>query len=359
MDDKIRILEINSSSDSGGGPAVMLDIIQSLKDRFDFIIVAPPGPYMDKYRALGIITYPVPVRSLNPLLIRRIKQIINHEHIGLVHTHGKGAGIWGRLAAASSAIPAIHTFHGLHYRNMNFLAKKFYFLLEKYLSKRTTRLINTSESENEEGLRLGLYPKNKSTIIHNGIAVHAAKGLPRDPHKIISIGNISQQKNQQELVEIAKILPADMHIDIIGRSKDDALLRQIKLAIQAAGVSERVRLLGEKTAEEISYELQTSFAYLTAALWEGLPLTLLEAGSSGLPVVASNTVGHTDIVRDGETGFIFELGHPAQAVEKISRLRDSSLYQKISANLQNEINMHYSLGQMIAGYQSIYEQYAN
>jgi glycosyltransferase involved in cell wall biosynthesis len=359
MNDRIKILEINSSSDSGGGPAVMFDIIQNLKGRFEFIVAAPLGPYMDKYRALGVNVYPLPIRSLNPLLIGQIKRIIKRERIGLVHTHGKGAGIWGRLAARSAATPAVHTFHGLHYQNMNFLAQKFYLLLEKYLSRCSARLINTSESEKTEGLGLGVYPENKSTIVHNGVAAHTATGLLRDPHKIISIGNISQQKNQQALIEIAKILPADMHIDIIGRSKDSALLRQIKLAIQAAGVSERVRLLGEKTPEEISYELQTSFVYLTASLWEGLPLTLLEAGSSGLPIVASNTVGHIDIIRDGETGFLFELNKPEQTAEKISRLRDPDLYQKISANLQNEINTHYSLGQMIAGYRSIYEQYAS
>ena len=359
MSDRLKIMEINSSSDSGGGSAVMFDIVNNLKNDFEFVVVAPQGPYIDKYQHINIRTHILSIRSLNPILIFTIKNIIKNEGINLVHTHGKGAGIWGRLAAYLAGVPVLHTFHGIHYKTLNPLVKNFYLLLEKFLSKLTDLTINVSGSEKNEGLSLSLYSEKKSKIILNGIEIPKNRINQRSINKIINIGNIGQPKNQIALVRIVQHLPSDIHIYIVGRTKDQNEVNQIKNEIKVLGLKNRVHLLGEKTHEEVINELNTTYIYLSTSLWEGLPLTLLEAGSLGIPIVASRVVGHTDVIEDGQTGFLFDLNKPQEAVHKIKLLlNDSELYGRISKNIQHKIIKDFSLDKMVNEHRELYNHYA-
>ena len=59
---------------------------------------------------------------------------------------------------------------------------------------------------------------------------------------------------------------------------------------------------------------------INPSLNEGMPNTVLEAMACGLPVIASNIPGNVDVVKDGVTGYLFDLGNPEQLRERIARL---------------------------------------
>ena len=72
--------------------------------------------------------------------------------------------------------------------------------------------------------------------------------------------------------------------------------------------------------------LYVSDIYLSTSLYEGMPLSILEAMSIGLPIVASNVVGNIDTVKDGKTGYLYDLNNIEMAIKCINKLaNDESL----------------------------------
>ena len=350
-----KIIQINSSSDFGGGPQVMWEIVNGLKNLFSFVIIAPKGPFLEKYHQAGIKVYTLPIRSYNPFLIFEIRRILKKEKPDLIHTHGKGAGIWGRLATRHSKISVIHTPHGLHYRKYHKFLRFFYFILERWLSKQTVKIVNVSKSEKNEALELKLYPSEKSIVIPNGINVEFFLKFKSSfsQNALINIGRLNSQKNQKELIEIMRYLPEDITLEIIGEGQER---EKIEGLIKKYNLENRIELIGALPREEALNHLRKSKIYISTSLWEGLPLTLLEAGIIGIPIVATKVTGNIDIIEDGKTGFFYDSGNPKQAAEKIKKLLgNEKLYQQISENTKEKIRREFSLDQMLKEYQNLYQ----
>ena len=101
------------------------------------MVVGAPrdGIFFERFQALGlrVVEFPPSRLSLRHLLlaIRLIRQF----DIAIVHTHGKGPGLYGRLAAWWTGTPAVHTFHGIHYANYSRIGRWLYLALERRLSR--------------------------------------------------------------------------------------------------------------------------------------------------------------------------------------------------------------------------------
>src|SRR5205814_1603995 len=89
----------------------------------------------------------------------------------LVHSHGKGAGLYGRLAARITGVPAIHTFHGIHFERYAAPARAAYLALERRLSAWTAIVVNVSRTQEREGLALRLFTERQSRVVQNGVDV--------------------------------------------------------------------------------------------------------------------------------------------------------------------------------------------
>src|SRR3990172_6970986 len=96
-------------------------------------------------------------------------RVVQKEEVDLINSHGKGAGLYARKIGFILGIPAVQTFHGLHYSRRNSLARFLYLYLERFLTLFTSRIINVSKTQEKEGLRLRVFPKKKSRVVLNGI----------------------------------------------------------------------------------------------------------------------------------------------------------------------------------------------
>ena len=97
--------------------------------------------------------------------------------------------------------------------------------------------------------------------------------------------------------------------------------------------------------------------YLSSSLSEGLPYSLLEAMSFGVPIVATNVEGHIDLIEDNITGLLYEVGDIDSAVAKIQKLLDDdNLYHEISMNQRYELSNEYSIDKMTKNIVSIYNK---
>ena len=174
---------------------------------------------------------------------------------------------------------------------------------EKIFSKFEDIRIFVSKSESEFAKSLGLYKDNKFSIINNGIENYDSidKNMSEnDPIlfkkiDIISICRFVEQKNIVEIIKIAKFLK-DLRFLIIG---DGPLFTEI-LYLKKLYRLPNVILPGSK--DEIFNYLSNSNIFLSTSIYEGLPISILEAMSVGLPIVASRVEGNVDTIIHGKNG---------------------------------------------------------
>ncbi len=153
------------------------------------------------------------------------------------------------------------------------------------------------------------------------LSLFAQKPLPQraagEPLRFISVGRMSAEKGVLETLqafEQAAERHPDIELDYVG---DGPLADELRRAIAASPVGDRVRMRGLLRPDEVAEVLSTGHVYLQHSRmvggWvEGFGVTLTEAGAAGLPLIASRLGGIVDQVRPGENGFLFEPGDVAE-----------------------------------------------
>jgi sugar transferase (PEP-CTERM/EpsH1 system associated) len=161
-------------------------------------------------------------------------------------------------------------------------------------------------------------PDAKNQLIHNGVDTDhfipkklnredvAQRHFPADSFVIGTVGRIQDVKNQAGLIDafirLRDLFPTEksrLYLAIIG---DGPLYNMLKLKIQAAGITDSVWLPGSRT--DIADILRHFSVFVLPSLAEGTPVTILEAMSTGLPVVATRVGGIPEVVKDGMTGML-------------------------------------------------------
>jgi glycosyltransferase involved in cell wall biosynthesis len=97
--------------------------------------------------------------------------------------------------------------------------------------------------------------------------------------------------------------------------------------------------------------------YALASLWEGMPISLLEAMGCGKPVVATDVIGNNEIVVDRDTGFLVPKGDAGMLAEKIINLIDNlELRNMMGEKGKEKVKREFSAGDMISKTEAVYER---
>ena len=313
----LRVLELIVSTDLGGGPAQVHELVTRLPpEGFVFTVAGPPGGAYDGIfaesgaRFVGIATNRL---GRQPFL--DVLRLIRRGSINLVHSHGKGAGVYGRLAARVARVPAVHTFHGIHYADYPVGIGRAYLMLERRLARLTKAIVHVSDSQAREAATLGLAPPSSSHVIINGtdagrIAASSrprgearrALGLDSEALVLGTVARFDPVKALDALLRafaLAAAAEPTAHLVIIGDGSERSRLHALAGSL---GIEDRVRFPG--VIAEASRLLSAVDLYVSASRKEGLPLAILEAMASGLPVAATRAPGHVDVVEEGVTGLL-------------------------------------------------------
>ena len=311
----IRVLELLTTTAPGGGPRQVYDLARRLsRSEFEVTVAGPDdGPFLDRFRTLGLTVAEVPAGRLGARVLSATARLIRRLGIDVVHTHGKGAGLHGRLAARWTGVAAVHTFHGIHYERYRRPLQPLYLALERRLARWTHTVVHVSATEAAEAQRLGLAGPGRSATVINGIDLdeqdrrvatsplsRTGLGLGPDLAVLGSVARFDPVKRLDALVEALETLNRPgVALLLVGDGPEAAGLRR---RVAAAGLGARVVFAGWLDDAARVYPLLD--LYVAASLKEGLPLAVLEAMGAGLAVVATDVTGHQDVVVDGETGLL-------------------------------------------------------
>jgi glycosyltransferase involved in cell wall biosynthesis len=313
----LRILELVVSTDLGGGPAQVKELIGRLpRAEFSMTVAGPVGgAYGRAFTESGARFVGIAVDQLGPRPFLDVLRLIRQEKMDIVHSHGKGAGLYGRLAARRAGIAAVHTFHGIHYADYPVGGGRAYVMLERGLARITRAIVHVSESQALEAATLGLAPPGRSHVIVNGIDTeHIASAamtraaarqiLQLEPDALVlgTVARFDPVKGLDALLRAFAVAAADRpaaRLLIVGDGPEGPRLRALAATL---GIEARVRLPG--FLADASRFLPALDLYVSASRKEGLPLALLEAMACGLAVAATRVPGHVDVVEQGVTGLL-------------------------------------------------------
>jgi glycosyltransferase involved in cell wall biosynthesis len=174
--------------------------------------------------------------------------------------------------------------------------------------------------------------------------VRARLGFGADEHVMIMVGTFKRQKGHTHLIEAAASVVdrfPDLHIVLVG---DGELAEEIKGRLRAFGLDRRVHLLG--TRRDVPELLAASDSFVLPSLWEGLPVALVEAMASDLPVIATAVSGTSQVMIDGETGWLVPPGDgQALAAAMVDLLSDPGKARTMAANARQRAGAFSARGQ--------------
>lgn len=299
------------------------------------LVVKCPGLLTDEFTKLSKNVYFIPslVRQISFLsdlksfflflrLFRKIRPYI-------VHTHSSKTGILGRFSAKISGVKVvIHTVHGFSFPSAGTkFERAVYFIFEYFASKCMDALIVMNNADliiARDRLKI---PPNKIHYIPNGVLVDKYNINPgavkfrglKNEVTIGMVGRLWSQKNPICLLMAVNSLIKSTHCNIkliyIG---DGELGQEIIQKAKEFSIEENVFLAG--WTNDVPKFLSTLDVFVLPSRWEGMPLSIIEAMVAGIPVIASNIPGNSDLIEDGINGLLFESENYKDLAKKIDFL---------------------------------------
>ena len=154
-------------------------------------------------------------------------------------------------------------------------------------------------------------------------------GLDQNKKYLIFVGELNANKNQSILIEMMEQLSKTRKDIVLLLVGNGVLLNTYRQLIKDKGLEESVLLLGYR--KDIPDLMRVSDIALSSSKREGLPVNLLEAMATGLPLIVSNCRGNRDLVEDGKNGYIAENSAVDEFIVAITRILDDTvLYKQLS-----------------------------
>ncbi|MBE5925445.1 MAG: glycosyltransferase family 4 protein [Lachnospiraceae bacterium] len=287
------------------------------------------------------------VRSLSPIkdikTFFEIKKIVKDVKPDVIHLHSSKSGFIGRMAINCKKNTVFYTPHGYAFLKLDDtpLKRKIYYFIEKIAALTHCTTIAVSKGEYEIALKLS----KRALFINNGINIDINSPMPNMVNTqkplICTVGRICYQKNPWVFNQVAKNLP-DINFMWIG----DGEMRD---TITAPNIT----VTGWIPRDEAIEKLNTADIFLLPSLWEGLPISLLEAMYAGKPAIVSPVIGNKDVIRHGANGFFAST--PLEYITIINNIINGKYdIEKIVSTAYNEILKEYNTSVMSSKYAILY-----
>lgn len=287
-----------------------------------------------------------PYNFKNIIAIKQLRNIINKEKFDIIHCHTPMGATITRIAAKKArkkyGTRVIYTAHGFHFYKgapkKNWLI---FYPIEKYLSKYTDTLI-TINKEDYELARTHFNKRCKDIQYVPGVGIDTSKfnialsnkekikiknsiGLKENDFVLACVARMDKNKNQIFLIECMKeIIKKNntMHLLLIG---PDELNGYYQSQAKYYNIEKNIHFLGKR--DDISRILQIVNIVVSASKREGLPVNIMEALASNIPVVALNCRGMQDLITNGKNGYI--VSTKEEFIDKIFLIKDKNTLKEV------------------------------
>ncbi|MGE5197961.1 MAG: glycosyltransferase family 4 protein, partial [Deltaproteobacteria bacterium] len=316
---KINLLYVITKLELGGAQKQLLSLIRHLdREKFNItLFTAQEGllakeassiPGLTLKRSRWLERQINPVKDIFALI--EIFIFIIKNRVDIVHTHSSKAGILGRLAAGLAKTRIIiHTVHGWSFNDYQLRGRRLFFIwLERVAAAFTDKFIVVSNYDRLKGLHNGIGTQDRYIIVRYGIdreepATKASDAIRKElkitPEDLIvtMVSCLKPQKSPKDFLRLASLVVNKLSNVKFVLAGDGILRATVEDMIDRSSLRPNVILLGWRT--DISRILSATDIFVLTSLWEGLPIALLEGMSCAKPVIATDTGGVAEIIKDG------------------------------------------------------------
>lgn len=357
-----KILHIVESFGSGVY-SFLVDLINETSKEFEIIVAygvrneTPENFIKDFDSNVKFIKIEDFTRSINLKkdikALNEIKKVISNEKPDIIHLHSSKAGVLGRIATCGKKYKVLYNPHGFSFlkQDDSKLKRICYKTIEKMMAIVNSKctIIGCSQGEYEEAKKL-----NKNSIcINNGIDINILeKEIEEFPEhqmnynkiKICTVGRIGYQKNPKMFNNIAKKFPR-IQFTWIG---DGELRNELK--------NNNVTITGWKKRKDVLKILNNNDIFILTSLWEGLPISLLEAMYMKKICIVSNCIGNRDVIVNEKNGYISKdfdsfINNIENAIKNLTYCKNN-----ICENAFNDVVNKYNLEIMKECYKDEYKK---
>jgi glycosyltransferase involved in cell wall biosynthesis len=362
------VLHIVGDSEYGGGSKIIEAlVVAGLSNGWNVSVLTTDPVFMARVAEIGAVTVDLdciwrpikPFKDLFGLLLLR-KYLKQHKY-DIVHTHTTKAGLVGRVAARLAGInKIIHTVHGFAFSEVSPKKKViFYSLIEKVAGYFCDKIVTVSEYHKQWALRLNIAPADKILAIPNGIqgvntslaGVKEQKGI-----KILFVGRLVLEKGILDLVSAVSKLNesglGDVSLYLLGSGEDEASIID---HAKSLGTLDKINFLGFRSDVSTYFELSNIFCL--PSYREGLSISLLEAMSTGISIVASDVGGNREALASGGCGLLYPSGNVDELYNNlVTLIVTPNLRTKLGLEAKERFNNIYTEKSMTDSYMKIYRE---
>jgi glycosyltransferase involved in cell wall biosynthesis len=336
------VAHIVTNFTAGAGGITLREVLAVDPEQYTSTIVTPDGgSLIGRAEAAGIrvirLKHMATARRIYPWddirAIRELTGILAAEGFDLVHTHAAKAGGVGRIAARKADVPTVvHTLHGFPFNAFQSAPTRYALrAVERRLAGLTDYFITDGTMVAADAVRLRLAPPERIRALVSPVdagiprvtperrrAARQKLGLPEDAKVIGTVARLARQKGPADMVTaVAGLGRPDVHAVWIG---DGDLHEVTQRLIDKRGLGDRFLLTGAR--DDVLDLLPAFDLFALSSLWEGLPCSLIEAMTCGLPVVATTVNSVPEIVLSARTGLLARPGDPGSLQRALAYMLD-------------------------------------
>jgi glycosyltransferase involved in cell wall biosynthesis len=360
---KPRVLQLVLSLAPGGTERLVIEICKHLAGRIEPMVCCldERGAWARELTAAGVPVVALGRRpGFQPSLALQIALVIKSQQIDVVHCHHYSPYVYGLMASLMTRARLVYTEHG---RLSDAKPSRKRQIVNPILSWLPGEICAVSNDLKQHMVAEG-FPARCIRVVHNGIEpgsrasgadrhdARAALGLSRDAFVIGTAGRLDPVKNLQVMLQAVAELREKVKSTVAVIVGDGPEREALQAKAVELGIAESVIFAGYRS--NVRALMPAFDVYLNCSTYEGVSLTVLEAMSASLPVIAAPVGGNPEVVVDHETGLLIP-SRPRSIVEGITRLAfDARLRRAMGDAGRWRVIRHFSNARMVDEYASIY-----
>jgi len=334
------------------------------------MIELPPGReprWFDEVRGVGFLSLEARSKKDYPGAIRRLAEYLNAQKVDILQTHLFYGGLVGSLACRKAEDTQLVLMRH-HTSLVRMLGSRFHVWADRRMAERADHVITVSEAARQYMLEVDGIRRNDIEVVHLGLDLdkwrpdedlrqQARKEFGFGPEDFV-VGYVGNQ------------LPAKGHLELIGAFEHMAeRLPSAKLLLVGRGelseVREAIDRIGSGRVVEAGWRNDTVACYnamdlfVQPSLSEAFSQVILEAMAVGVPVIATDVGGATEVIRDDENGFIVQPGDVAGLAEcAVKVLSDRELRRRLGSAAGETIRKSFTAERMVKRHIQLYQEWS-
>lgn len=340
----MKVLHIINSLDVGGAETLLKESLLLYKKQgieCDVLLLRKSrnGNYEDVLKRSGIRIFHSKIKQIyNPFQIIYITLFLLKNKYDVIHSHLFPSLYWASFVKVLLRNKRVKLITTEHNTSNGRRGKRVFYYIDKIVYNNYNKIICISEGTKNELNNWVPSTLAKSIIIENGINLEkfsSAKPLKRneiintireDDFLIVMVARLNEQKDHNTVINAALELPDRFQFLFVG---DGEKRKTYEDRISKAGLSKKIHFLGVRS--DVERVIKTCDLFILSSHYEGFGLVAVEAMASGVPVVASNVVGLSEVVDNA--GLLFEKGNHKQLADTIINLqKNKDMYNTIRLN---------------------------